>query len=91
MKRHSHVADFANLDFEAIDTEILADEVNEKEGETIVEATKVVGGEGAAIRGANDEAQTETDRVEEIVNVPWIKNLSNFFFFHFKDNGCLLF
>ena len=69
-KHHSHVADFANLDFEAIDTEILANEVNEKEGETIVEATKVVGGEGAAIRGANDEAQTEADRVEEIVNVP---------------------
>uniref|UniRef100_A0A7N2RB25 Pentatricopeptide repeat-containing protein n=1 Tax=Quercus lobata TaxID=97700 RepID=A0A7N2RB25_QUELO len=70
MKHYSHVADFANPDFEAIDIEILADEVNEKEGETIVEATKVVGGEGAAIRGANDEAQTETDRVEEIVNVP---------------------
>ena len=56
MKHHSHVADFANLDFEAIDTEILADEANEKEGETIAEATKVVEGEGTTTEGANDEA-----------------------------------
>ena len=55
-KHHSHVADFANLDFEAIDTEILADEANEKEGETIAEATKVVEGEGTTTEGANDEA-----------------------------------
>ena len=55
MKHHSHVKDFANLDFEAIDIEILADEANEKDGETIAEATKVVEGEGATTRGANDE------------------------------------
>ena len=56
IKHHSHVANFANLDFEAIDTKILADEANEKEGETIAEATQVVEGEGATIVGANDEA-----------------------------------
>ena len=70
MKHHSHVANFANLDFEAIDTKILADEANEKEGETIAEATQVVEGEGATIVGANDEAQTEANHVEEIVKVP---------------------
>nr|POE68148.1 hypothetical protein CFP56_19799 [Quercus suber] len=41
-KHHIHVADFENLDFEAIDTKILADGANEKESETIAEATKVV-------------------------------------------------
>ena len=70
MKHHSHVANFANLDFEAIDTKILADEANEKEGETVVEATEVVEGKGAATGGANDKAQIEADCVEEIVNVP---------------------
>ena len=70
MKHHSHVADFANLDFKAIDIEILADEANEKEGETITETVEVVEGKGVATGGANDEAQIETDRVEEIVNVP---------------------
>ena len=55
-KHHSYVVDFANLDFEAIDTEILADEANEKEGETIAEATEVVEGEGTTTEGANDEA-----------------------------------
>ena len=49
MKHHSHVADFANLDFEAIDAEILANEANEKKGETIAKATKVVEGEGTTI------------------------------------------
>ena len=43
MKHHSHVA------------EILANKANEKDGETIAEATKVVKGEGATTRGANDE------------------------------------
>ena len=70
IKHHSHVANFANLDFEAIDTKILADEANEKEGETIAEATQVVEGEGATIVGANDEAQIEANHVEEIVKVP---------------------
>ena len=70
MKHRSHVADFANLDFEANDTEILADKANEKEGETIAEATEVVEGEGAATGGANDKAHTKASRVEEIVNAP---------------------
>ena len=56
MKHYSQVADFANLDFEAIDTEILADKANKREGETIAEATEVVEGEGSATRGVNDEA-----------------------------------
>ena len=68
MKHHSHVVDFANLDFETIDTEILADRANEKEGETIAEAIEVVEGEGVATGGANDEAQTEAGRVEEIIS-----------------------
>ena len=70
MKHHSHIANFANLDFEAIDTKILADEANEKEGETIAEATKVVEGEGTTTGGDNDEAQTEANCAEVIVNVP---------------------
>ena len=65
MKHHSHVADFANLDFEAIETKILAVEANEKEGETIAEAIEVVEGEGATTGGANDK-----DHVEEIVSAP---------------------
>nr|POE45310.1 hypothetical protein CFP56_49227 [Quercus suber] len=69
-KHHSHVADFVNLDFKAIDIEILADKANEKEGETIAEATKVVKGEGVATGGANDEAQTEAGRVKEFVSAP---------------------
>ena len=71
MKHHSHVANFANMDFEAIDIEILADEANEKEGETIAEATEVVEGEGVATGEANDEAQIEASRVKEIVNAPF--------------------
>ena len=70
MKHHSHVDDFTNLDFEAIDTKILTDEANEKEGETIVEATDVVEGEDAATRGATNEAQIEASHVEEIVSAP---------------------
>ena len=56
IKHHSHVVDFANLDFKAIDTKILADKTNEKEGETTAEATEVVEGEGATTKGAADEA-----------------------------------
>ena len=73
MKHHNHVVDFANLDFEAIDTKILADEANEKVGETIAETTEVVEREGATTGGANDEAQTEVECVEEIINAPWSK------------------
>lgn len=38
IKHHDHVADFANLDFEAIDTEVLTDEVNEKGDEIVAKA-----------------------------------------------------
>ena len=70
MKHHSHVANFANLDFEAVDTEILANEANEKEGETIAKTTEVVEEECAIIGGANDEAQIVVERMEETVNAP---------------------
>ena len=70
MKHHSHVADFGNLDFEAIDTEILADEANEKEGETIAEAIDVVEGYGTIAGGITDEAQTDAGQVKEIVSAP---------------------
>nr|POE80136.1 hypothetical protein CFP56_76563 [Quercus suber] len=69
-KHHSHKANFTNLDFEAVDIEILADEANEKEGETIPETTKVVEEKGVVTRGANDEAHTEVDRIKETINAP---------------------
>ena len=68
MKHHSHVADYANLDFEAIDTKILVDEANEKEGETIAEAIDVVEEECATTGGATNKAQAEVGHVEEIVS-----------------------
>nr|POF25533.1 hypothetical protein CFP56_39136 [Quercus suber] len=70
MKHHSHKADFTNLDFEAVDIEILADEANEKEGETIPETTKVVEEKGVVTRRANDEAHTEVDCIKETINAP---------------------
>ena len=70
MKHHSHVADFASLDFEVTNTEILADEANEKEGETIAEATDAVGGNGAVTGGGMDETHTNVGHVEEITNAP---------------------
>ena len=70
MKHHSHVVDFANLDFEAIDTEILDDEANEKEGETIAEAIDVVEGYDTIVGGITDEAQTDAGQVKEIVSAP---------------------
>ena len=56
MKHHSLVVDFTNLDLEVVDIEILADEGNEREGETIAETTRIVEEEGAVTGGANDEA-----------------------------------
>ena len=56
IKHHSHVADFTNLDFEAINTKILVNEANEKEGETVAETTEVVKGEGFVIGGATNKA-----------------------------------
>ena len=56
MKHHSLVVDFTNLDLEVVDIEILVDEANEREGETIAETTRIVEEEGAVTGGANDEA-----------------------------------
>ena len=70
MKHQSHVADFASLDFEAIDIEILANEANEKEGETIAEATDAVGGDGVVAGGGTDEMHKDVGHVEEIVSAP---------------------
>ena len=75
MKHHSQVADFANLDFEAIDTEILADKANEKEGETTAKATDVVKGDGAIMGGTatgrvTNKAHMDVGHVEEVVIVP---------------------
>ena len=56
MKHHSLVVDFSNLDLEVVDIEILADEANEREGETIAENTRIVEKEGAVTGGVNDEA-----------------------------------
>ena len=70
MKHHSLVVDFTNLDLEVVDIEILADEGNEREGETIAETTRIVEEEGAVMGGANDEAQTEAGYMEETINAP---------------------
>ena len=67
MKHHSQVADFANLYFEAIDTEILVDETKEKEDETIVDAAKR---DGTIAGGVADEAYMDEGHIEEIVNAP---------------------
>ena len=75
MKHHNQVSDFANLDFEAIDTEILADEANENEGETVAKAIDVVDGDGAVTGGTTaggvtNKACMDVDHVEEVVNAP---------------------
>ena len=70
MKHHSQVADFANLYFKAIDTEILADETKEKEDETIVDAVE---GDGTIVGGVVDEAHMDEGHIKEVVNAPWRK------------------
>ena len=70
MKHHSQVADFANLYFKAIDTEILADETKEKEDETIVDAVE---GDGTIVGGVVDEAHMDEGHIKEVVNAPWKK------------------
>ena len=67
MEHHGQVADFSNLDFEAIDTEILANETNEKEDEPIAEAIE---GDDAAIVGAIDETHMDEGHIEEVVVAP---------------------
>ena len=68
MKHYSQVADFANLDFEAIDTEILPDKNKEKEDETVIRATNVVEGDRTAVGGVADEASMDMGHVEEVVS-----------------------
>ena len=70
MKHHSQVADFANLYFKAIDTEILADETKEKEDETIVDAVE---GDGTIVGGVVDEAHMDEGHIKEVINAPWKK------------------
>ena len=56
MKHHSQLADFVNLDFEAIDNEILVDETKQKEGEGVADAAE---GDGIAMGGVVDEGHVE--------------------------------
>nr|POF22897.1 hypothetical protein CFP56_38184 [Quercus suber] len=62
-KGKSKAADFSNLDFKAIDTEILADKTKEEEGEVV--ATAVVEGDGATGGVLVDEGH-----VKEVVAAP---------------------
>ena len=92
MKHHSQVADFANLDFKAIDTKILADKTKEKEGETIVDDVE---GDGTTLRGVVDEAHMDEGHVEKVVIAPWKEDnfllLLSFFLFFFENSSCLVF
>ena len=67
MKHHSQVADFANLYFKAIDTEILAEETKDKEDETIVDAVE---GDGTIVGGVVDEAHMDEGHIKEVINAP---------------------
>ena len=67
MKHHSQVVDFANLDFEAIDTKILVNKTKEKEGEAV---TDVAERDGTNVGGAMDEAHMDEGHVEEVVIAP---------------------
>nr|POE87129.1 hypothetical protein CFP56_68874 [Quercus suber] len=65
MKHHNQVADFANLNFEAIDIEILTDETKEKEDETVADVAE---GDGTTTSGVADEAHMDKGHIEEVVN-----------------------
>ena len=67
MKHQNQVADFANLDFEAIDTEILA---NEKEDETIPKVTDASEGDDTTTGGVANETHIDEGHVEEAVSAP---------------------
>ena len=73
MKHHSQLADFVNLDFEAIDNEILVDETKQKEWEGVADAAE---GDGIAMGGVVDEGH-----VEVVVTAPWKKIFNSPFFF----------
>ena len=84
MKHQNQVADFANLDFEAIDTEILANETKEKEDETIAKVTDAAEGDNTTTGGVANETHIDKGHVEEAVSAPWKKFLNNLFFFFFS-------
>ena len=65
MKHHSQVADFVNLDFEAIDTKILTNKTKEKEGEAIAAE-----GNGIVVGGTVDKARMDEGHVKEVVTTP---------------------
>ena len=71
MKHHSQVANFANLDFKAIDTKILADENKEKEDETVTGVANAVEGDGTIVGGVMDEAPMDMGHIEEVVSALW--------------------
>nr|POE83908.1 hypothetical protein CFP56_10548 [Quercus suber] len=70
MKHHSQVVDFANLDFEAIDTEILVGEIKEKKDGTVTQAADVFEGDGIVVARVIDKPFMDVGRVEEVVNAP---------------------
>ena len=85
VKHHSQAVDFSNLDFKAIDTDVLVDEAKEQE-----EATK------AAIEGngATEGRPTNEGHVDEVVTGPWKKTFNIFLlfsFFFFENFGYLMF
>ena len=74
--------DFSNLDFEAINTNVLVDEAKEQEEATAV----VVKGDGATEGGPTDETHVDEGHVDEVVVAPWKKTFNIFlllFFFLF--------
>ena len=64
MKHHNQVVDFLNFDFEAINTEVLANETKEKEGEAIT--VVVVEGDGATKGGPVDKAHVDEGHMDEV-------------------------
>ena len=70
MKHQNQVADFTNLDFEAIDTEILANETKEKEDETIAKVTDAAEGDNTTTGGVANETHIDEGHVEEAVSAP---------------------
>ena len=67
IKHHSQVADFANLDFKAIDTKILANKTKEKEGETVADAAE---GDGTTLGEVVDEAHMDEGHVKKVITSP---------------------
>ena len=58
--------DFSNLDFEAIDTEVLADEAKEQEEVTVA----AVECDGATEGGPAKEARMDEGNVDEVIAAP---------------------